>query len=133
MSIQRRSADIAIIGMSCRFPGAATVEDYWKNLCDGVESVTFFSDQELLAAGVAPSLIADPNYVKAAPLLRGVEMFDAAFFGYLPKDAALMDPQQRLFLEVCWEAVENAGYDLTEYPGKVGVLSTGGGIVSSYL
>jgi len=133
MSIQRRSVDIAIIGMSCRFPGAATVDDYWKNLCGGVESVTFFSDQELLAAGVAPSLVANPDYVKAAPLLRDIEMFDAAFFGYSPKDAALMDPQQRLFLEVCWEAVENAGYDPADYPGKVGVLSTGGGVVSSYL
>jgi hypothetical protein len=66
-------------------------------------------------------------------MLCDVEMFDASFFGYSPKDAALMDPQQRLFLEVCWEAFENAGYDPTGYPGRVGVLSTGGGIVSSYL
>ena len=133
MRIKPCNVDIAIIGMSCRFPGAATVEEYWKNLCDGIESITFFSDQELLDAGVAPSLIANPNYVKAAPMLRDVEMFDAAFFGYSPKDAALMDPQQRLFLEVCWEAFENAGYDPTDYPGKVGVLSTGGGVVSTYL
>ena len=133
MSTQRHNMDIAIIGMSCRFPGAATVEEYWKNLCDGVESVVFFSDQELLAAGVDPSLIANPNYVKAAPTLRDIEMFDAAFFGYSPKDAALMDPQQRLFLEVCWEAFEHAGYDPADYPGKVGVLSTGGGVVTSYL
>ena len=133
MSIRRRNIDIAIIGMSGRFPGAATAEEYWRNLCDGVESVTFFSDQELLTAGVAPSLIANPDYVKAAPMLRDVEMFDAAFFGYSPKDASLMDPQQRLFLEVCWEAFENAGYDPADYPGKVGVLSTGGGVVTSYL
>jgi acyl transferase domain-containing protein len=78
-------------------------------------------------------LVANSNYVKAAPMLCDVEMFDASFFGYSPKDAALMDPQQRLFLEVCWEAFENAGYDPTGYPGRVGVLSTGGGIVSSYL
>src|ERR1700748_651668 len=82
-----------------------------------------------MSAGVAPSLVANPNYVKAAPMLRDVEMFDAAFFGYSPKDAALMDPQQRLFLEVCWEAFESAGYD----PGRVGVLSTAGGVVTSYL
>src|SRR5215475_4841215 len=133
MSIQRRNVDIAIIGMSCRFPGADSVDEYWKNLCDGVESVTFFSDQELVAAGVDPSLVANPRYVKAAPKLRDVEMFDASFFGYSPKDAALMDPQQRLFLEVCWEAFENAGYDPASYPGKVGVYSTGGGVVTSYL
>ena len=133
MSSPRWNVDIAIIGLSCRLPGAATTEEYWKNLCDGVESVNFFSDQELVAAGVDPSLVANPRYVKAAPVLRDVEMFDASFFGYSPKDAALMDPQQRLFLEVSWEAFENAGYDPAGYPGKVGVLSTGGGVVASYL
>jgi acyl transferase domain-containing protein/surfactin synthase thioesterase subunit/acyl carrier protein len=133
MNSPGRNVDIAIIGLSCRFPGAATAQQYWKNLCDGVESVTFFSDHELLAAGIAPSVVANPNYVKAAPILRDVEMFDASFFGYSPKDAALMDPQQRLFLEVCWEAFETAGYDPTEYPGKVGVLSSAGGVVTSYL
>jgi acyl transferase domain-containing protein/surfactin synthase thioesterase subunit/acyl carrier protein len=133
MNSPSRNIDIAIIGLSCRFPGAATTEEYWRNLCDGVESVTFFSTQELVAAGVDPTLVAHPSYVKAAPMLRDVEMFDASFFGYSPKDAALMDPQQRLFLEVSWEAFENAGYDPTSYPGKVGVLSTGGGVVASYL
>jgi acyl transferase domain-containing protein len=128
-----RKVDVAIIGLSCRFPGAATTEEYWKNLCEGVESVTFFSDQELAAVGVDPSLVANPSYVKAAPMLRDVEMFDASFFGYSPKDAALMDPQQRLFLEVCWEVFETAGYDPAAYAGKVGVLSTAGGVVTSYL
>lgn len=133
MSGPQRKIDIAIIGLSCRLPGAATAEEFWNNLCDGVESITFFSDQELVEAGVDPALVDNPNYVKAAPVLRDVEMFDAAFFGYSPKDVALMDPQQRLFLEVCWEAFENAGYDPASYPGKVGVLSSAGGIVSSYL
>src|SRR5499427_868329 len=133
MKAPRQNVDIAIIGLSCRFPGAATAEEFWNNLCDGIESITFFSDQELVQAGVDPALVANPNYVKAAPMLRDVELFDAAFFGYSPKDAALMDPQQRLFLEVCWEAFENAGYDPTNYPGKVGVLSSAGGVVSSYL
>ena len=128
-----RPNDIAIIGLSCRFPGAATAEEYWKNLCDGVESVTFFSDQELIANGIDPSLVANPTYVKAAAMLRDVEMFDASFFGYSPKEAALMDPQHRLFLEVCWETFENAGYDPVAYPGKVGVLATAGGVVTSYL
>jgi len=133
MNSPSRNVDIAIIGLSCRFPGAATTEQYWRNLCDGVESVTFFSDQELVSAGIDPALVANPNYVKAAPILPNVEMFDASFFGYSPKDATLMDPQQRLFLEVSWEAFENAGYDPAGYPGKVGVLSSGGGIVASYL
>ena len=133
MKAPQRNVDIAIIGLSCRFPGAATAEEYWSNLCDGVESITFFSDQELVQAGVDPALVTNPNYIKAAPVLRDVELFDAAFFGYSPKDAALMDPQQRLFLEVCWEAFENAGYDPTNYPGKVGVFSSAGGVVSSYL
>ncbi|WP_441260607.1 type I polyketide synthase [Bradyrhizobium sp. 521_C7_N1_3] len=133
MRIKRSSVDIAIIGMSCRFPGAASIEEYWQNLCDGVESITFFSDQQLLAAGADPALISNPGYVKAAPILRDVETFDAAFFGYSPKDAALMDPQQRLFLEVSWEAFENAGYDPADCPGRIGVLSTAGGVVTSYL
>src|SRR5689334_14305920 len=133
MSNTHRSADIAIIGMSCRFPGADTVDAFWDNLCQGVESITFFPDEDLLAAGVARSLLANPNYVRAAPVLRDVEMFDAAFFGLSPKEAALMDPQHRLFLEVAWEAFENAGYDPYGYPGKVGVASACGGVVSSYL
>ncbi len=133
MADRRTNIDIAIVGLSCRFPGAASADEYWRNLCDGVESVTFFSDDELREAGVDDALIANPNYVKAAPMLPDVEGFDAAFFGYAPKDAALMDPQQRLFLEVCWEAVEGAGYDPARYPGRVGVISTGGGVVSSYL
>ena len=129
----QRNSEIAIIGLACRVPGATTPEAYWKNLCQGIESITFFSEQELVAAGVDPSLVANPNYVKAAPILRDVEMFDASFFGYSPKDAALMDPQHRLFLEVCWEAFESAGYDPAGCPGKVGVLATAGGVVTSYL
>jgi acyl transferase domain-containing protein len=125
-----RPDDIAIIGMSCRFPGAATAEQYWKNLSEGVESITFFSEQELIAANVNRSLLTNPGYVRAAPMLPDVETFDASFFGYSPKDAALMDPQHRLFLEVCWEAFENASYDPASYPGKVGVLATAGGVVT---
>ena len=128
-----RQIDIAIIGLSCRLPGAAAPQEYWKNLCDGVESITFFSDADLAAASVDPSLAANPSYVKAAAMLRDVEMFDAPFFDYAPRDAALMDPQHRLFLEVCWEAFESAGYDPVGYPGKVGVLATAGGVVTSYL
>src|SRR6516164_8894358 len=119
MSTSSRNVDIAIIGMSCRFPGAATAEEFWTNLCHGIESITFFSDQELMSAGVTPSLVANPNYVKAARLSRAVEMFDASFFGYSPKEAALMDPQHRLFLEVCWSAIEDAGYAPANLGDKV--------------
>ena len=91
--------DIAIIGMSGRFPGASCLSQFWHNLRSGVESITFFSDDELLAAGVDPALVADPHYVKARPILPDIDRFDAAFFGYSPREAALTDPQQRLFLD----------------------------------
>ena len=123
--------DIAIIGMSGRFPGAATIEEFWQNLRAGVESVRFFSEEELLAAGVEPSLLADPAYVKARPILEQVDQFDAAFFGYSPREASLTDPQQRLFLEGAWEALERAGYDPYRYEGLVGVF--GGSNLSTYL
>src|SRR5215212_11166318 len=90
-------AEIAIIGMTGRLPGANDLDLFWQNLRDGVESITFFSDEELKAAGVDPTLLADPSYVKAAPILDNVESFDAAFFGYTPREAEFMDPQQRLF------------------------------------
>ena len=88
----------------------------------GVESITFFTDEELLAAGVDPELVADPDYVKAKGMLGDVDLFDAAFFGLNPREAELMDPQHRLFLECAWEALEHAGYDPTRYPGPVGRL-----------
>ena len=89
-------SDIAIIGLSCRFPGAATAEEYWKNLCEGVESITFFSDQELVAANVDPSLVVNPSYVKAAPTLQDVEMFDASFFDCSPKRRGIDGPAASL-------------------------------------
>src|SRR5579885_2469998 len=123
--------DIAIIGMSGRFPGAANLEQFWYNLRDGIESIRFFSDEELLAAGVDPELLRDPNYVKARPVLDDIEHFDAAFFGYSPREAALTDPQHRLFLECCWQALEQAAYDPYTYDGLIGVF--GGTNISTYL
>ncbi len=123
--------DIAIVSLAGRFPGAPSVEQFWHNLRNGVESITFFSDEELIAAGVDPSQVTDPNYVKARPILQDVEHFDAAFFGYSPREAELMDPQHRLFLECSWEALERAGYDPQTYEGLVGVF--GGANVSTYL
>jgi acyl transferase domain-containing protein len=119
-------SDIAVVGMAGRFPGAATLGEFWANLRDGVESVRRFEDAQLIAAGEPPEVIADPDYVKARPVLSNVEMFDAGFFGFSPQDAAIMDPQHRIFLEVGWEAVEDAGHDPATFPGNVGVFATCG-------
>ena len=91
--------DIAIIGMSCRFPGANNLEQFWDNLCNGVESISFFDDEEILNSGVDRELLNHPDYVKASPILDQIENFDAEFWGYSPKEAQLLDPQQRLFME----------------------------------
>jgi len=114
---------IAIIGMAGRFPGAGDVDRFWLNLRDGVESIARFSDQDLIGAGVAAALLADPNYVKAGAVLEGVELFDAQFFGYSPREAEIIDPQQRCFLECCWEALETAGYAPETYRGQIGVYA----------
>jgi amino acid adenylation domain-containing protein/thioester reductase-like protein len=126
--IRRRAEDgaIAIVGMACRLPGAPDVETFWSNLRNGVESITFFSDEELLRAGVDPRFLADPQYVRALGTLGDVSGFDARFFGYTPREAAMMDPQQRLFLEVAWEACEAAGIDPAQprrSPGRIGVFA----------
>jgi acyl transferase domain-containing protein/thioesterase domain-containing protein len=106
--------DIAIVGMALRVPGAADVEQFWANLRNGVESIRDLSQEELLASGEDPARLADPNYIARTADLEGMEMFDAEFFGLSPKDAAIMDPQHRQFLECAWEALENAG----KVPGK---------------
>ncbi|MEH2067461.1 MAG: SDR family oxidoreductase [Nostoc sp.] len=117
---------IAIIGMTGRFPGANNIEKFWQNLVNGVESITFFTDEELIASGVDPALVSSSNYVKAKGVLEDIEMFDALFFGFTPKEAELMDPQHRLFLECAWEALENAGYDSEAYDGRIGVYAGAG-------
>src|SRR5947207_4534516 len=122
---------IAIIGMAGRFPGAKDVNEFCSNLRDGVQSVTFFSDEELLAAGVDPAILNDPNYIKAKPVLEDADLFDAAFFGFTPREAELMDPQHRLFLECAWEALEEAGYDSQRYAGRIGLYA--GTSMNSYL
>jgi acyl transferase domain-containing protein/thioesterase domain-containing protein/acyl carrier protein len=132
MEQTRQTREVAIIGMACRFPGAAAAT-FWRNLCEGVESITFFSEDELLAAGEDHALLRSSSYVKAAPILNDVDKFDAAFFEYSPKEATLMDPQHRLFLEVAWEAFEDAGYHPETYDGVVGVFAGSGGVVTSYL
>ena len=116
-------SDIAIIGMSGRFPGARDVEHLWRNLCDGVESITFFTKDEQLGKGVDPAVVADPAYVPAAGMLDGIDRFDASFFGVSPREAELMDPQQRLFLEHAWEALESAGYAPESSAAVIGVFA----------
>jgi acyl transferase domain-containing protein/acyl carrier protein len=123
--------DIAVIGMACAFPGAGTPAEFWANLCDGVESVRLLSDEELLARGVPPETLRDPDYVKAAYTLDDVESFDAEFFGINPNEARATDPQHRLFLEVCWTALEDAGYDPATFDGDIGVFAGIG--MNSYL
>jgi len=123
--------EIAIIGMAGRFPGAKTVGEFWRNLRDGVESISFFSDRELIASGINAALLHKANYVKAGGALENVEWFDPAFFGYTPKEAEILDPQQRIFLECAWEALEDAGYDSETYAGPIGVYAGAGN--SGYL
>src|SRR3954447_744501 len=123
--------DIAVIGMSGRFPGAPDIGAFWRNLCDGVESVSTFSDEQLRAAGVDAATSSDPAFVNAGAPLDGVDLFDAAFFGYSPREAETIDPQQRLFLECAWEAFEEAGYDPATVDGRVAVFA--GCAISTYL
>jgi amino acid adenylation domain-containing protein len=118
--------DIAIIGLSCRFPGARTADEFWRNLREGVESITTFSDEELLADGIHPSFLTHPRYVKAGSILDNIESFDASFFGFTPREAEILDPQQRLFLECAWEALEDAGYDAMGFEGLIGVFAGAG-------
>jgi acyl transferase domain-containing protein len=122
---------VAIIGMSGRFPGARDLTELWTNLRDGVESVRPLRPDELEAAGVDPSALSNPYFVPAGSVLDGPEMFDANFFGYSPREAQSLDPQQRLFMETSWLALEDAGYDPGTFPGLIGVY--GGCAMSTYL
>jgi len=126
-----RTRDIAVIGMSCRFPGSQNPEAFWQNLVDGVESITFFTDEELIAAGVDPSLLSDPRYVKANSVIPDADRFDAEFFNFTPREAELLDPQHRIFLECSWESFERAGYDPRGCSHRVGVFAGCG--VNSYI
>jgi acyl transferase domain-containing protein/thioesterase domain-containing protein len=114
---------IAIIGMCGRFPGAKNIEEFWRNLKNGKETITFFSDEQLLAAGIDQTLLDNPNYVKANPILEDIDLFDASFFDTYPKEAELIDPQHRIFLECAWHALENSGYNPDRYEGLIGVYA----------
>jgi acyl transferase domain-containing protein len=118
--------DVAIVGMACRFPGANDVDALWRNLVAGRCAVRTYSEAELRAAGIGEELLRDPRYVRAAGHLDGYECFDADFFGVSPREAQLMDPQHRLFLEVSWTALEDAGCDPGRYRGTTGVFAGAG-------
>ena len=113
---------IAIIGIACHFP-AHNVEEFWLNLANGIESISSIPDSLLIASGISAETIKHPNYVKAKGIITNTEKFDADFFGITPKEAALLDPQQRQFLEHAFIALEDAGYDPESYSGYIGVYA----------
>lgn len=115
--------DIAIVGMAAHLPGSANPLAYWDNLRNGVESIRRLTEEELLANGESPDRMRHRNYVPAAAVLDGFEQFDADFFGFSPKEAAIMDPQHRQFLEVAWEALENAGHPPERFAGPIAVYA----------
>ncbi len=114
---------VAIIGMAGRFPKAKNIDEFWQNLCRGVECITFYDDQELIDAGIDPEVIKHPEYVKAKGEVDDVDMFDASFFGINPREAEVTDPQHRMLLECAWEALENACYDSSKFDGHIGVFA----------
>jgi acyl transferase domain-containing protein len=118
--------ELAIVGMAGRFPGAADIDAFWRNIRDGVESVLSFSDEALRARGVPEAAWSDPAYVKAGVELDDMDQFDAGFFGFSPRDAEQLDPQQRLFLESAWQALEHAGYAGVARPPVVGIYAGSG-------
>ena len=123
LEIPGDDSSLAIVGMSCRFPGAKTIDEFWENLRNGVESISKFSDEDLLSCGVEAIALKHPQYVKAGAVLADADWFDASFFGIGPKEAEVLDPQHRLFLECAWEAIENAGYNTLTYNGAFGVYA----------
>jgi acyl transferase domain-containing protein len=114
---------IAVIGLDARFPGARGIEAFWKLLCAGEEGLTKFTPEELLTSGVPQSLISSPTYVPVNGTLDDIEEFDPSFFGMSPKEASITDPQHRLFLELCWRALESSGHDPSQNSARIGVFA----------
>ncbi|WP_162290762.1 beta-ketoacyl synthase N-terminal-like domain-containing protein, partial [Streptomyces luteocolor] len=123
--------DIAIVGMAGRFPGADSVGEFWELLSEGREGISRFDDDELAAAGIPAALRRDPAYVRAHGVLPGADLFDTGFFEFTPAEAEVVDPQQRLFLQSCHTALEDAGYDPRRYDGLISVY--GGAAINTYL
>ena len=121
-SVEERD-DIAIVGMAAHLPGAGDISAFWENLREGRSSIRKLSEDALKEAGETAENLHHPNYVRAAASLDGFEMFDTDFFGFSPKESAIMDPQHRQFLEACWEAFENAGHPPEKFDGNIGVFA----------
>src|SRR5262249_38089682 len=119
----RNGLEIAIIGLSGRFPGARNIKEFWENLRAGVDSISSLSDEELLSAGTDQALLSNPNYVRSRGIVEDIDLFDAEFFGYNPREAEIMDPQHRLFLECAWAALEDAGYGPQSCDDRVGIYA----------
>ena len=122
---------IAVVGMAGRYPQAWNIDQFWKNLIEGRECITFFADDELREAGISAELLSRSDYVRAQGVCPGTFLFDASFFGYTPREAEFLDPQHRIFLECAWEALEDAGYDALTYSGRIGLFAGSG--VTRYL
>ncbi|MBZ4016083.1 type I polyketide synthase, partial [Streptomyces purpurogeneiscleroticus] len=127
-AFEQDTGDIAVIGMAGRLPGATNLDEFWRNLRAGVESITTFTDEDL-AGHVAPELLDSPAYVRAGGALDDIDRFDARFFGYSAREAALLDPQHRILLECAWHALEDAGHP----HGGEGVGVYAGCSLSGYL
>lgn len=125
------SQSIAIIGMDCTFPGASNTREFWENLINAHESLSEFTDEELIDSGVKPEQFNDPDYVRKGFVINDEDLFDASFFGYSPKEAEVMDPQHRLFLESVWKTFEDSGYRPSDFEGDIGVFA--GSKMSTYL
>src|SRR5579859_8069364 len=110
------TGSVAIIGMAGRFPGARSIGEFWRNQLNGIEAISQFEVDELEIPDAA-NLAKDPTDVRARSILEDVDFFDAEFFGIHPREAELMDPQHRIFLECCWQAFEDSGYDPLTFPG----------------
>lgn len=120
--VNGESCEIAVIGMSGKFPKARNIHEFWDNLVGGVECISFFEDKELDEEGISPEVYQNPNYIKAKGYLENADYFDAGFFNYSARDAELMDPQMRIFHECVWEALEDAGYNPETYEGLIGLF-----------
>ena len=128
---QSNGLEIAIIAMAGRFPGAKSVTEYWENLKNSRECLSALDEDYLRRNGVSEEQIKDPDYVKTGGILKDADYFDAQFFGYSPREAKILDPQHRVFLECAWEAMETAGYNQDRYQGPIGVFAGTG--MSGYL
>ncbi|UCH94096.1 MAG: amino acid adenylation domain-containing protein [Candidatus Aminicenantes bacterium] len=119
----RTGIEIAVIGMACVFPGAPNIAEFWENLKNGIETISFFTDEEMEAEGLDAQILENPNYIKARGIIPGVEYFDSTFFGYAPIEAQIMDPQMRVFTQCIWHALEDAGYDPFGYNRRIGLYA----------